>query len=127
VVTNDVQLAFMDAPPAMPQIKAGRMRALAVTSRTRAAVLPEVPTMVEAGLPQYEVVLWTSLFAPAGTPRPVLEVLHAQTLKALADRRGAGSMAALGIDPVGNTPAELGAILRADLEKWGLPSRRAPV
>jgi len=71
VMSNDVQLAFMDAPPAMAQIKAGRLRALAVTSRTRAPALPDVPTMIEAGMSQYDVVLWTSLFAPAGTPKPV--------------------------------------------------------
>jgi len=127
VMANDVQLTFVDAPPAVAQIRAGRLRALAVTSRARAAVLPEVPTMVEAGLPQYEVVLWTSLFAPAGTPRPVLEVLHAQTLKALQIAEVRERMAALGIDPVGNTPAELGAILRADLEKWTAVAKSAGV
>jgi tripartite-type tricarboxylate transporter receptor subunit TctC len=127
VMANDVQLTFVDAPPAVAQVRAGRLRALAVTSRTRAAVLPEVPTMVEAGLPQYEVVLWTSLFAPAGTPRPVLEALHAQTLKTLQIAEVRERMAALGIDPVGNTPAELGAILRADLEKWTAVAKNAGV
>jgi tripartite-type tricarboxylate transporter receptor subunit TctC len=127
VMANDVQLTFVDAPPAVAQIRAGRLRALAVTSRTRAAVLPDVPTMVEAGLPQYEVVLWTSLFAPAGTPRPVLDALHAQALKALQIAEVRERMAALGIDPVGNTPAELGAILRADLEKWTAVAKSAGV
>jgi tripartite-type tricarboxylate transporter receptor subunit TctC len=127
VVTNDVQLAFMDAPPAMPQIKAGRIRALAVTSRTRAPALPEVPTMIEAGMGQYEVVLWTSLFAPAGTPKPVLDALHAQAVKALQVPQVRESMAGLGIDPVGNTPAELGAILKADLEKWTAVAKSAGV
>ena len=127
VVANDVQLAFMDAPPAMPQIKAGRLRALAVTSRTRASSLPDVPTMIEAGMGKYEVVLWTSLFAPAGTPKPVLDALHAQTVKALQVPQVRESMAGLGIDPVGNTPAELGAILKADLEKWTAVAKSAGV
>ena len=127
VMGNDVQLTFVDLPPAMAQIKGGRLRALAVTSRTRAAVLPEVPTMVEAGLPQYEVVLWTSLFAPAATPRPVLDALHAQTVKALQAPDVRERMAALGTDPVGNTPAQLGAILRADLEKWTAVAKSAGV
>lgn len=127
VMANDVQLTFVDAPPAMAQIRAGRLRALAVTSRTRAAVLPEVPTMVEAGLAQYEVVLWTSLFAPAGTPRPVLDALHAQTVKALQIPEVRERMAALGIDAIGNTPAQLGAILRADLEKWTAVAKSAGV
>jgi tripartite-type tricarboxylate transporter receptor subunit TctC len=127
VMANDVQLTFVDAPPAVAQIKAGRLRALAVTSRTRAAVLPEVPTMIEAGMGQYEVVLWTSLFAPAGTPRPVLEAIHAQALKALQVPEVRERMAALGIDPVGNTPEQLGAILRADLEKWTAVAKSAGV
>lgn len=127
VMANDVQLTFVDAPPAVAQIRGGRLRALAVTSRTRAAVLPDVPTMVEAALADYEVVLWTSMFAPAGTPRPVLDALHAQTLKALQVSEVRERMAALGIDPVGNTPAELGAILRADLEKWTAVAKNAGV
>ena len=127
VMANDVQLSFVDAPPAMAQIRAGRLRALAVTSRMRAAVLPEVPTMIEAGLGQYEVVLWTSLFAPAGTPRAVLDAIHAQTLKALQIPEVRERMAALGIDPVGNAPGELAAILRADLEKWTAVARSAGV
>jgi len=127
VMANDVQLTFVDAPPAMAQIRAGRLRALAVTSRTRAAVLPEVPTMIEAGLGQYEVVLWTSLFAPAGTPRPVIDAIHAQAVKALQVADVRERMAALGIDPVGNTPEQLGAILRADLEKWTAVAKSAGV
>src|SRR5476649_1525706 len=115
VMANEVQLTFVDAPPALAQIKSGRIRALAVTSRTRAAVLPEVPTMIEAGLGSYDVVLWTSLFAPAGTPKPVLDAIHAQALKALQVPEVRERMAGLGIDIVGNTPEQLGAILRADL------------
>ena len=127
VMANDVQLTFVDAPPAMAPIRAGRLRALAVTSRTRAAVLPEVPTMIEAGLAQYEVVLWTSLFAPAGTPKPVLDAIHAQAVKALQVPEVRERMAALGIDPVGNTPEQLAAVLRADLEKWTAVAKSAGV
>jgi tripartite-type tricarboxylate transporter receptor subunit TctC len=127
VMGNDVQLTFVDLPPAMAQIKGGRLRALAVTSRTRAAVLPDLPTMVEAGLPQYEVVLWTSLFAPAATPKTVLDALHTQAVRALQAPEVRERMAALGTDPVGNTPAQLGAILRADLEKWTAVAKSAGV
>jgi len=127
VMANDVQLTFVDAPPAMAQIRAGRLRALAVTSRARAAVLPEVPTMIEAGLGQYEVVLWTSLFAPAATPRPVIDAIHAQAVKALQVADVRERMAGLGIDPVGNTPEQLGAILRADLDKWTAVAKSAGV
>jgi tripartite-type tricarboxylate transporter receptor subunit TctC len=127
VVANDVQLAFMDAPPSMGPIKSGKLRALAVTSRTRAPSLPEVPTMIEAGMGNYEVVLWTSLFAPAATPKPVIDAIHAQTVKALQHPEVRERMAGLGIQPVGNTPAELGAILKADLEKWTAVAKSAGV
>ena len=127
VMANDVQFTFVDAPPAMVQIRAGRVRALAVTSRTRAAVLPEVPTMIESGLGQYEVVLWTSLFAPAGTPRSVIDAIHAQAVKALQVPEVRERMAALGIDAVGNSPAELAAILRADIDKWTAVAKSAGV
>jgi len=127
VMGNDVQLAFTDAPPALPQIRAGRLRALAVTSRARAPALPEVPTMIEAGMHDYEVVLWTSLFAPAGTPKPVLDAIHAQAVKTLQQAEVRERMAGLGIEPVGNTPAELGAILKADLEKWTAVAKSAGV
>ncbi len=127
VMANEVQLTFVDAPPAMAQIKSGRIRALAVTSRTRAAVLPDVPTMIEAGLGSYDVVLWTSLFAPAGTPKPILDAVHAQALRALQAAEVRERMAGLGIDAVGNTPEQLGAILRADLEKWTAVAKSAGV
>jgi tripartite-type tricarboxylate transporter receptor subunit TctC len=127
VMADEVQLTFVDAPPAMAQIKAGRIRALAVTSRTRAAVLPEVPTMIEAGLGSYEVVLWTGLFAPAGTAKAVIDSVHSQAVKALQAPDVRERMAALGIDTVGNTPEQLGAILRADLEKWTAVAKSAGV
>ena len=127
VIANDVQLTFVDAPPAVAQIRSGRLRALAVTSLARAPVLAEVPTMIEAGIADYEVVLWTSLFAPAGTPRPVLEAVHAHVLKALQSDDVKERMASLGVDPVGNTPEQLGAILRADLEKWTAVAKNAGV
>jgi tripartite-type tricarboxylate transporter receptor subunit TctC len=127
VMANEVQLTFVDAPPAMAQIKSGRIRALAVTSKTRAAVLPEVPTMIEAGLGSYDVVLWTSLFAPAGTPKAILDAVHAQAVKALQAPDVRERMAGLGIDAVGNTPEQLGAILKADLEKWTAVAKSAGV
>ena len=124
---NDVQLIFVDSLPVMPQVRAGKLRALAVTSRTRAQALPEVPTMIEAGLKDYEVVLWTSVFAPAGTPRAVIDAVHGQIVKALQLADVRERMAGLGVDPVGNTPEQLGAVLKADLEKWTAVARSAGV
>jgi tripartite-type tricarboxylate transporter receptor subunit TctC len=127
VLANEVQMTFVDAPPAVGQIKAGKLRALAVTSKTRAAVLPEAPTMIEAGIADFEVVLWTSVFAPAGTPRPVVEKLQQQIAAILRLPDVTERMAALGIQPVGNTPAQLAAILRADVDKWTAVAKSANI
>jgi tripartite-type tricarboxylate transporter receptor subunit TctC len=127
VLANEVQMTFVDAPPAVGQIKAGKLRVLAVTSKMRAAVLPEAPTMIEAGIADFEVVLWTSVFAPAGTPRPVVEKLQQQIAAILRLPDVAERMAALGIEPVGNTPAQLAAILRADVEKWTAVAKSAGI
>jgi len=126
-MANETQLIFVDSAPAVAQIKAGRLRALAVTSRARAPALPEVPTMIEAGMPDYEVVLWTSLFAPAGTPRPVIDAVQAQVAKALQHADVRERMAGLGVDPVGNTPEQLAAIVKADIEKWTAVAKSAGV
>ncbi len=127
VIANDAQLTFVDIPPAVGQIRGGRLRGLAVTSRARAPSLPEVPTMIEAGLADFEVVLWASLFAPAGTPRPVVDKLRQQAARVLQLPDIREKLAALGIDPVGNTPEELAAVVKADIEKWTAVARSANV
>jgi tripartite-type tricarboxylate transporter receptor subunit TctC len=127
VLANEVQMTFVDAPPAVGQIKAGKLRVLAVTSKSRAAVLPEAPTMIEAGIADFEVVLWTSVFAPAGTPRAVVEKLQQQLAAILRLPDVAERMAALGIEPVGSTPAQLAAVLRADVDRWTAVAKSANI
>jgi len=127
VIANDTQLTFVDAPPVLGQIRGGKVRGLAVTSRTRAATLPELPTMIEAGIADFDVVLWASLFAPAGTPRPVVERIHQGVVKAMQLPDVRERMLALGITPVGNTPEELAAIVKVDLEKWTRVAKQAGV
>jgi len=126
-MANEVQLIFVDAAPAMAHVRSGRLRAVAVTSRTRAAALPEVPTMIEAGLPDYEVVLWTSLFAPAGTPKPVIDAVQAQVSKALQQPDVRERLAGLGVDPVGSTPEQLAAVVKKDIDKWTAVAKSAGV
>ncbi len=99
-------------------IKSGRVRALAVTSRTRMAALPSVPTLDEAGLKGYEVSNWLGVFAPAGTPAAVVQALHAGVAKAMADTELKRQLTALGIEPTISTPAELGALVRNEIPKW---------
>jgi tripartite-type tricarboxylate transporter receptor subunit TctC len=127
VIANDTQLTFVDAPPVLGQLRGGKLRGLAVTSGARAATLPELPTMIEAGMPDFDVVLWTSLFAPAGTPRAVVERIQQGTVKAMQLPDVRERMLALGITPVGNTPEELAAVVKADLERWTRVIRQAGV
>ena len=99
-------------------IKSGRVKALAVTSKTRLAALPEVPTLAEAGLAGYEVSNWLGVLAPAGTPRDVIAALHAALGRAMATPALREQLLALGIEPTFGTPEQFGALIRSELPKW---------
>jgi tripartite-type tricarboxylate transporter receptor subunit TctC len=101
-----------------PHIEGGRLRALAVTSAKRASAFPNVPTMAESGVPGYDVVSWQAIFAPAGTPKPIVDRLHAELAKILKDPEVQERLAKLGLDPSGMTPAELAAFQKAEIDKW---------
>lgn len=127
VMAGDADLTFVDSPPVIPQIRAGRVRGLAVTAQKRAASLPDLPTMAEAGMPDYEVVLWTSLFAPAGTPADIVAKLQAEVARSVQSPDVRERMAGLGIEPVGNAPEALGAIVKSEIAKWAAVARAAHV
>ena len=110
---------------AKSQIDAGHLRGLAVSSLKRSAVLPSLPTVSEAGVPGYEAIQWFGLFAPAGTPAPILARLHSETVEALKSPEMQQRLAADGTEAVGNTPAEFTAQIKAELEKWSKVARAA--
>ena len=114
-----VQVAFDNVPNVITQVKAGTMRALAITSTTRSAMLPDVPTVAEAGVPGYEVGVWFGLVAPAATPPAVLAKLNAELNKILAMPDVKQRFAEQGVDPVGGTREQFGEHLKAQIEKWG--------
>jgi tripartite-type tricarboxylate transporter receptor subunit TctC len=99
-------------------IKSGRVHALAVTSRTRMAALPQVPTLAEAGLPGYEVSNWLGLLAPAGTSSQVVSALNAAVVRAMADAGMKRQLIALGIEPTASTAGEFAALVRSEIPKW---------
>jgi tripartite-type tricarboxylate transporter receptor subunit TctC len=99
-------------------VKAGRVRALAVTGLQRSHSLPEVPTMIEAGLPGYEVIAWSGIIAPAGLPRAVLERLNTAVNVAINEPVTKERLAQLGSEGGGGTPEEFGALIRRDSAKW---------
>ena len=102
-----------------PYIRSGKLRALAVASERRVAVLPEVPTMAEAGLPGMEATVWNGMFAPAGTPRAAIGLLQENFARALGDAEIRAQIVASGAEPGGSRPEEFAAFVRAEIAKWG--------
>ena len=111
-------LARATALTAKPQVDAGRVRALAVSGPRRVEAMPNVPPVAEA-VPGYEAMQWYGLLAPAGTPGRIIERLNAEANKALGSREMKDRLAADGAEPLGSTPAEFGAFIRRELDKWG--------
>jgi tripartite-type tricarboxylate transporter receptor subunit TctC len=118
LLSGEVSFMFSTPPSAMPFVRAGRLRALAVTTRTRMPGLPEVPSLHEAALPGFEATQWFGLLAPAGTPRPVIDRLHQETARAIRTPDMRERFAAEGLEPVGSTPDEFAAYIHAELVKW---------
>ena len=118
LVAGRIDLSFENMPPLLPQIEAGAMRAIGVTTLTRAKQLPDVPTIAEQGMPGYEAAVWYALFAPAGTPAAVIARLNAEARAALAQPALIEQLDRLGATPRGNTPEEMQAYLKAEQAKW---------
>lgn len=118
VIAGQVVMFMGNLPPAIGHVKAGRVRALAVTTAQRSSLVPDLPTMAEAGLPGFETVAWFGLFAPAGTPREIVERIRDEVAKIVQQPDIRERIVALGGEPVGNTPAEFAAIVRSDIAKW---------
>ena len=118
VLGGQVPLGVVDVPSALGQVRAGKLRALAVTSKKRISAAPEVPTFEEAGVPGYEAIGWFGLVAPVGTPRPIVERLNAEVRRALDDPEVKGRAADAGTEPLTSTPEEFSAMIREETKKW---------
>jgi len=119
LVSGQVQMLTGDLNTLMPHVTAGRMRALAVTGASRSALLPDVPTIAEAGVPGYEASGWFGLLAPAATPREIVRRLNGDIVKALQSDDARKRLLALGGEVAGGTAEQFGAHLRRESEKWG--------
>ncbi len=117
VMGGHVPIMFDNLPPSLEHIRAGSLRGLAVTTKERAPSMPELPTIAET-LPGYETYSWNAFFAPAGTPEPVIQHLNKAALAALEDPEVAAKLKDLSATPVGSTPKELAAHVKAELAKW---------
>ena len=118
LVGGQIAATIPSIPPVLPLVKAGRLTALAVTSRARTAAAPEVPTMIEAGVPDYEASSWYGLLAPAATPRAIVERLHRETAQILRNDEIRARLIEQGLDPVGNTPREFAGVISTEIVKW---------
>jgi len=119
LIAGQVPVTFAGISNVLPQVKAGRLRALAVTTTGRWSELPEVPSLSEAGVPGYEATLWLNLSVPAATPREIVQRLYAETAKALQDPELQSGFRAAGVEARVLGPEETGTFMRAEYEKWG--------
>jgi tripartite-type tricarboxylate transporter receptor subunit TctC len=118
LLANRITMSFANIVNVLPLAKEGKLRPLAVTSIKRSALAPDLPTMAESGFPGFEAVPWFGLLAPAGTPKDVVDKLHAETVKTLALPEVRKKFDELGLDPVGNTPAEFAAVIKKETPEW---------
>ena len=118
LIGGQLQAMFTVGPAGLPQIRAGRLRGLAVSTAKRSAFAPELPTVAESGLPGYDVFGWNGVLATGGTPRPVIEKLNALFVGAMKDSEVRSRMAGFGFEPIGNSPEAFGAFVKEDIARW---------
>jgi tripartite-type tricarboxylate transporter receptor subunit TctC len=127
LISGEVDVLFDSMPTTLPHARSGRLRALAVTTLQRSTLMPQVPTLDEAGVHGYELASWFGLFAPAGTPRAIIEQLNAAVNAATGRSELKQRLSSQGAEPLSGTPEDLAAYLRRELEKYGKVIREAQV
>jgi len=118
LLSGEVDLLITDIPSVIGQIKGGSLRALAVTAKERAPILPDTPTTPEVGLPDFQMYAWQALFAPAGTPAPIVDKINAAFVQALRSPEVTQRIVASGSEIAASTPAALGAFQKSEIDKW---------
>lgn len=116
---GQVQIMFDNMPAILPQVKSGKLRALAVTTPKRSPSVPELPTMIEAGLPGFESQGWFALLAPAGTPQPIIDKINREVNRMLQTDEFKAKLVALGAEPVGGSPADFATHIQSESDRWG--------
>ena len=119
VMGGQIAVTIDNMPPYVPQVRAGKIRALAVSTAKRSSAMPDLPTIAEAGVPGYEAGAWFGLLAPAGTPKTVVAQLSAESARILKLPDVSKRISELGAEPVGSTPEEFAALIQSEIAKWG--------
>jgi len=125
LIGGQIQLSIAAAISAIPQVKAGKLRVLAIGDSRRSTELPDLPTMAEAGVPGYQAAIWSGLLAPAGTPAPIIDRLNREVVQVVRAADFRARLLELGAESVGSTAAEWGAFLRNEIDKWQKIAKRA--
>ena len=124
---GEVDLAILDTPPLLPHIRSGKLRALAAASEKRSRVLPQLPTLAESGLPGYHASSWHGMFAPAGTPRDIVNKLHTEVAHIVKQPDVTERLYAQGVEPVANTPTEFVEFIKSEITRWARVAKLAKV
>jgi tripartite-type tricarboxylate transporter receptor subunit TctC len=124
---GQVTMSFDTITPVLPHIKAGKLRALAVTTARRSSALPDVPSLAEAGLPGFDIGTWFGVLAPAGTPKEIVSRLSDEMMKIIRSPEFREKMASIGAEPIGNTPQEMAAQIKADTDRFAALVKKAGV
>jgi len=127
LLAGQVQLMFSDGPTALPHVKTGRVKALAVGSPKRSALVPDLPTMIEAGVPGYEAYSWAGVWVPAATPRDIVAKINADTVKAFSDPATKERLLGQGAEVSPGTPEQFGTFVRGEMTKWAAVIKRAGI
>lgn len=127
IVSGEVQVSFDTVTSLMPHVRANRVRALAVSTKERSPVAPEVPPLAEAGVPGFDVATWFAFFVPAGTPKEVIDKINAETLRILRSKEMADRLLGLGMNVMAGTPDQLAAHVNSEIIRWGKVVREANI
>ncbi|MDB5729011.1 MAG: Tripartite-type tricarboxylate transporter, receptor component TctC [Noviherbaspirillum sp.] len=127
VASDEITMTLADPPPLVGQVKSGRLRALAVTAPKRHPAWPDLPTMIEAGFPEMDIVLWVGFLAPAGTPAPIVKRLQEEVARVINLPDVRERLAGLGVDPASSTPEEFGRMIATDIAKWTAVAKAANI
>jgi tripartite-type tricarboxylate transporter receptor subunit TctC len=127
VIGGRVTMTLQNAGAMLPVVRENKLRGIAVTSLKRAENIPELPTVADSGFPGFEAISWFGLLAPAGTPKEIIDKVHQEALKVLADPETRKRFTQLGLGTIGNSPAEMAAGIKTDLEKWSKVIKEAGI
>jgi tripartite-type tricarboxylate transporter receptor subunit TctC len=127
LLAGQVTMVFADPVSALPHMQSGALRALAVSSKERSSVAPDVPTIAESGYPGFDAIAWHGILAPANTPRPIVAKLHDQIVAALRDPATKALLEAQAMQTVGDTPEEFSAFIKQDIAVWKAVATQANV